>query len=176
MKNRKGFTLVELLAVIVILALIMSIAVISIGGVLQSTRQSTFKETAASIIDGVQKQLLIANELKDGYYHFTKNIIDKGGDESPLGGSIIYSNDGTQIGTSPVYRASGTLTCSDNNASYVHVKYDGTTYKYTYSICLTAGDGNYFITDEAVSTTDTTPKSEYTRLLNNSLVDMIKKD
>ena len=34
--NKKGFTLVELLAVIVILALIMSIAIVSIGGILKS--------------------------------------------------------------------------------------------------------------------------------------------
>lgn len=153
MTNKKGFTLVELLAVIVILALIMSIAVISIGGVLQSTRQSTFKETAASIIDGVQKQLLVANELKEGNYTFTSTIVEKGGEESPLGGKIRYNEtkSGEQIGTSPVYRA-GAMTCTDESISFVHVAYNATTFKYTYSICLTAGKGEYYIKDAELST------------------------
>ena len=79
MKNKKGFTLVELLAVIVILALIMGIAVVSIGGVLNNARQSTFKETALSIINGVRQQATIANELDPGYYYFTVNLLEKGG-------------------------------------------------------------------------------------------------
>ena len=172
MKNKKGFTLVELLAVIVILALIMSIAVISIGGVLQSTRQSTFKETAASIVDGVQKQLLVANELKAGDYVFKDTIIEKGGDKSPLGGDIKYAEtaaDGivadNQIGTSPVYRANGTMTCSDTGPSFVHVTYDENTYKYTYSICLAAGQHEYYIYN-----------AELSRLLDSKDTKMIYKD
>ena len=152
MRNKKGFTLVELLAVIVILALIMSIAVISIGGVLQSTRQSTFKETAASIIDGVQKQLLVANELSEGNYYFANTIVEKGGEESPLGGKINYYSGSTgQIGTSPVYRVNSektNLECGNSSTSFVHVKYDTDTYKYTYTICLTAGtatEEHYYI-------------------------------
>lgn len=178
MKNKKGFTLVELLAVIVILALIMSIAIVSIGGILQSTRQSTFKETAASIIDGVQKQLLVTNELKEGYYAFGDGIVEKGGIESPLGGNILYKGKGTaqgtyaQIGTSPVYRitpaANSSVTCVNSKDSYVHVTYDTTSYKYTYTICLTAGSGNYYITD-------TGNKSEYSLLLDSSKTDMITK-
>ena len=75
MKNKKGFTLVELLAVIVILALIMSIAIVSIGGVLKSSRESTFKETALSIINGVKMQLTVANQLKEGNYYFNSSYI-----------------------------------------------------------------------------------------------------
>lgn len=167
MRNKKGFTLVELLAVIVILALIMSIAVISIGGVLQSTRQNSFKETAASIIDGVQKQLLVANELQAGDYTFTNAIVEKGGEKSELGGTIKYNTDksGTQIGTSPVYRASGAMTCSDGSVSFVHVTYDELTYKYTYTICLTAGVGEYYINN-----------GELTKLLDSKDVSMIYKN
>ena len=97
--NKKGFTLVELLAVIVILALIMAIAVVSMSGIMTSARNSTFKETAVQIINGVQQQLTLANELLPGSegftaggtgrdYFFTKQIIEKGGDTSPLGGNI----------------------------------------------------------------------------------------
>ena len=172
MKNKKGFTLVELLAVIVILALIMSIAVVSIGGVINSTRQSTFKETAASIIDGVQKHLIVTNELKEGYYTFTSAIVEKGGDKTPFGDNIQYKGSGTaqgtgyeQIGQSPVYRittdSTHTVTCGAAKESYVQVIYHSDTYKYEYKICLTAGTGNYYINN-----------AEYTQLLGNS-TDMI---
>ncbi len=168
MRNKKGFTLVELLAVIVILALIMSIAVVSIGGVLQSTRQNAFKETAASIINGVRQQLLVYNELKEGYYTFSETIVEKGGEESPLGGKINYtSTTNNRIGQSAVYRATGTLTCGAGSTSYVHVVYNPTTFKYTYSICLTAGaaaDKEYYIKE-----------TEEADLLNNSKADMFVK-
>ena len=177
MKSKKGFTLVELLAVIVILALIMGIAVVSIGGILQSTRQSTFKETAAGIIDGVQKQLMIGNELKEGYYTFTADIVEKGGTESPLGGNILYKGTsgataqglGTykQIGTSPVYRintdATHGVSCGPARESYVRVQYNASNFKYTYSICLTAGTGNYYINN-----------AEYTTLLGSDTSMIVK--
>ena len=186
MKNKKGFTLVELLAVIVILALIMSIAVVSIGGVLNSTRQSTFKETAVSIINGVRQQLTLANELEEGTYYFLGSILEKGGTDSPLGGTIQYisapdttgTNAGksniksagsaeyvgmTQIGTMGIYRAATAGTCSKANMSFVKVtKSNGTSNMFTYSICLTAGD-NYYIKD-----------GSETALLNSNDNSMIK--
>ena len=170
MKNKKGFTLVELLAVIVILALIMGIAVVSIGGILNSSRQSAFKETAASIINGVRQQLTIANELNTGYYFFTKNILEKGADKTSFGDSITYitaaetsgtnsgkwkintASSGTYaslnaIGTMGVYKlASGTATCNDTSMSFVQVTVTSTTSNvYEYKICLTAGSGKKFI-------------------------------
>ena len=184
MKNKKGFTLVELLAVIVILALIMSIAIISIGGVLNSARQSTMKETAVSIINGVRQQIIVANELQEGDYLFTKALLEKGGDKSPLGGAykIATSINGTGDGN---YDCTGTgqlrigdnicriaaigtkTTCDANSKSFVRVKKNGTTY--TYSICL--------ITDGAksikVSDTATEDSSE-ANLLDSNNNSMIK--
>ena len=40
--NKKGFTLVELLAVIVVLAIVMGLAVVAISGVLDNARKATF--------------------------------------------------------------------------------------------------------------------------------------
>ena len=147
MKNKKGFTLVELLAVIVILALIMSIAVVSIGGVLQSTRENTFRESAISMIDGVRKQLLVNNALNAGTYYFTQATLEKGGVESPLGGNIKYatfdSSTMTKIGTM-IYKTTTNLadsvckreTSGQAAGSYVKVTLDSTTNVFTYSICL----------------------------------------
>ena len=132
--------------VIVILALIMSIAIVSIGGVLNSARQSTFKETAATIIHGVRQQLTLSNKLPTAatgsstkYYGFTAQILDKD-PTLPLGGSIAYIGDttGSAVGVG-VRELSGapSPTCGKANAlSYVKVTYDASTLKYTYSICL----------------------------------------
>ena len=58
MKNRKGFTLVELLAVIVILANIMIIAIPSVLGTLETARQKTFVEYVTRVMEAGQNQYL----------------------------------------------------------------------------------------------------------------------
>ena len=169
LNNKKGFTLVELLAVIVILALIMSIAIISMSGIMQGARYSTMKETGLQIINGVRQQLTLANELNAGTagsqfttangidYYFSSSLLEKGGKTSPLGGEFEYASDtpanSTKIGLAGVYRYNGTessrnLTCTntgDTNSSFVRVKYNSTTNNFEYAICLTAGKGNYYI-------------------------------
>ena len=147
MNNKKGFTLVELLAVIVILALIMGIAVVSIGGILNSSRQSALKETAASIINGVRQKLVIANRIEVGDYRFTKELLEKGGDKSPLGGtyqileSVNCSGDNL-IGDN-ICKVN-VQTCSSSSISFVRVTEVGNNV-FKYSICLTAGEGEKYI-------------------------------
>ena len=162
MKNKKGFTLVELLAVIVILALIMGIAVVSIGSVLQSSKKKIMYENAQSILNGVKKQFLISNvsapSTGTAYYGFNANLLDSGGIESPLGGNFQYrtynSSDDDQINdgtTAILWKIGGTQPtgCSATTQSYVALSSTG-----EYSICLTAGDGNSYIdgTETQVST------------------------
>lgn len=145
--NKKGFTLVELLAVIVILALIMGIAIVSMSGVLDSAKKSTMKETAASIIAGVRNQLVLNNELAQGKYHFTSAMFEKGGVQSPFGGEYKYydpkNGTGGKIGTG-VYACGENAceTCNVSTESYVEVDYDAAT-GYSYKICLS--DGTKFI-------------------------------
>lgn len=50
--NNKGFTLVELLAVIVVLAIVMGLAVVAITGVLDNARKATFVADAKSFLEG----------------------------------------------------------------------------------------------------------------------------
>lgn len=59
--NKKGFTLVELLAVIVILAIILAIAVPSITGILNSAKKSSFEADVKLIIKGIEYKMLEAN-------------------------------------------------------------------------------------------------------------------
>ena len=153
MKNliKKGFTLVELLAVIVILALIMAIAIYSISGILQSSRENVFKDTAINVLNGVKNQLLATNQLQEGKYYFTPALLDNNND-LPFGGKIHYETSfqtgtsgsetpiGTAVGTGenvsyPVYRTTDNLTCSQSSVSFVTVTYTGS--QFEYSICLT---------------------------------------
>ena len=147
MKNKKGFTLVELLAVIVILALIMGIAVVAMSGVIDSSKKNSARRTAANIIDGVRTKLMLAGELKTGTYYFTNAILEKGGVTSPFGGNYKYKTGtaGNQIGTTGIYKLSDVLTeCSANKTSFVTIEVvTGQPTKYT--ICLTSGDGNRYI-------------------------------
>ena len=53
-RENKGFTLVELLAVIVVLAIVMSLAVVAITGVLDNARRATFVSEAKSFLEGAR--------------------------------------------------------------------------------------------------------------------------
>ena len=59
MKNKKGLTLVELLAVIVILAVILVIAIPRIIDVIDSSKLSSFESSARMIISDAEKQYAI---------------------------------------------------------------------------------------------------------------------
>ncbi len=54
--NRKGFTLVELLAVIVILAIVVGITLVTVLPTLKKSRQSAFELTAQTVADYLEKQ------------------------------------------------------------------------------------------------------------------------
>lgn len=57
-KNRKGFTLVELLAVIVVLAIILAIAVPSITGIINGAKKNAFESNAKMIITAIEYKKL----------------------------------------------------------------------------------------------------------------------
>ena len=58
MKNKNGFTLVELLAVIVILAVIMIIAIQSVLNILQTAKEKSFKEYLTKAYTAAEKKYL----------------------------------------------------------------------------------------------------------------------
>ena len=65
-KSNKGFTLVELLAVIVILAIIMIIAIPAVLQTMQSARQKTFKEYVTKVYTAAQNSYLSDSTLGEG--------------------------------------------------------------------------------------------------------------
>ena len=147
--NKKGFTLVELLAVIVILAILMAIAATNIGPVIDNSRRSSMRTTAQQIIDAVRLQLTSNYELFPGQYGFTKGILDSGGVSAPFGGTYAYySGGGTKIG-SGVYRMDAEKTSSNANecksatASYVIVRRTADTYEWSICLTTTNHEGGY---------------------------------
>lgn len=130
MKNKKGFTLVELLAVIVILALIMGIAVVGIGSVLNTAKESTMWENAQAIVTGLKNSLAISNESYAGNtYTFDETAFESGGtkiyDEAIVFGS---SSDGTAVANvTGVWKKSGTAptTCTSTTKAYIQFDANG---------------------------------------------------
>lgn len=61
--NKKGFTLVELLAVIVVLALVMVVAGRAIGGSLESSKKNAMKTEAQKIVSKTYEDLESARAL-----------------------------------------------------------------------------------------------------------------
>ena len=140
MRENKGFTLVELLAVIVVLAIVMSLAVVAITGVLDNARKATFVSEAKSFLEGARNVVnsddLISVIDRNNVHHLlacdnpayktTRITLDEiplqqGGIKSPYGNPYDKTN------------------------SYITVtaNMEGTTCKYEYKIFLY--DGIYAI-------------------------------
>ena len=62
-KNNKGFTLVELLAVIIILGIILAIAIPNIQNIIQQTRQKHMKPKLNYLKKGLKYVALYFNEI-----------------------------------------------------------------------------------------------------------------
>ena len=150
MKNKKGFTLVELLAVIVILALIMGIAIVSIGNVVQDSQRDVMFENAQSVINSLRTTFAIKFVDPDGAYGFNSTIFGGRSVKSPMGGEFEFRDISTAAGdveiTPGLWKLGGTApsTCDGTTKSYVLVT-DG-----VYKLCLhTNGTNKYIFGTEA---------------------------
>ncbi len=114
MKNNKGFTLVETIAVIIILGVVLSIAVPSITNVVKSTNKNRMISDAETFISEVKEYVesdTIGNTPKDNKYKLVdiKTKLSK----SPYGGNynmessfvIINNNSYTVCLTDGEYQA-----------------------------------------------------------------------
>lgn len=103
MKNKKAFTLIELLAVIIILGVLMIIAVPSVTEYIQQSRKSSYITTIHQYISGASKKINAAEtpmfDVDTTYYLPTSCIaLEKGNGVTPFGdieeGYVIVTYDG----------------------------------------------------------------------------------
>ena len=129
MKN-KGFTLVELLAVIMILGIIMTIAIVSVSQYITSSRNQTYTEHEDTLKRAAQNYLLDHTDL----------IPQASGGETTITGQELYDGDYVRELEDPRSKTN----CADEN-SYVIVHRDPDTIdagkknfnaNLTYIVCL----------------------------------------
>ena len=134
--NNQGFTLVELLAVIVVLALLMVVATSSIGGALNNAKKNTLKTEA-------QKMLTAAYTDAKSSYMLTSNFnnIVNGNAVDDDTSATKSSDDNTYVGTDTAEAEANVLwqikNTDDGVVRYIDGSYigyfnlvkDGTNYK-----------------------------------------------
>lgn len=130
--NKKGFTLVELLAVIVILAIIALIATPIILNVIDNAKEGSAKNSAYGYIDAVEKANAqqILKESNISVLSGTYTIGEKGATviESKAGEGTKASFAVSFKGTAPT---AGTLTYADGKLKSGEITVDGKTFTIT---------------------------------------------
>ena len=140
--NNKGFTLVELLAVIVVLAIVMGIAAVAITNVLDSTRKNAYVASAKQFIAGA-KTLVNADEVEI-MLGSTNNKYAPKCDATQTTKPIKLSDIRTEGGTNDKSPYGNAI---DKASSFVNVKavYDADTGTCTYEYSVYITDGVYAI-------------------------------
>lgn len=75
-KNLRGFSLVELIVVLVIMAILTAALVPSLIGYIRQARQSTAKDECASVVQACQTIISSAYVNTDGVYHSNTEGVD----------------------------------------------------------------------------------------------------
>lgn len=95
LKNYKGFTLVELLAVIVILAVILTIAVPNVMKIIEKSKKDSFESTAAMMISTAKIQASSNNEYlpaEDKCSVIKFDILDLDNTDKDVDGGVYDKN------------------------------------------------------------------------------------
>lgn len=88
MKNKKGFTLVELLAVIVILGVLLMIAVPAVQNVIKKTKNNTTQKQAELFIDAAKKMAIIDEATSDMVIYKLRDL-DSSVDTNRFTGMVV---------------------------------------------------------------------------------------
>ena len=126
--NKKGFTLVELLAVIVVLALLMIVAARAIGNTMTESKERAIKAEAKKLVDQTYEdiQLYLVNGTDTITYKKT-------GSTATIAGSINQTSSKTIELQDSSYHMVITIPANATNAGSYCID-DGTSLKYTGTI------------------------------------------
>lgn len=116
-KNEKGLTLIELLAVIVILGIIAAIAIPSIGSIIQKSKEDAVKADAITILNAA-KNYVAANGIPES--NIPKTDLDtyvSGVDEAFGAYTVTVSADGTTFGLNATSVEAGKIKITFTNAT-----------------------------------------------------------
>ena len=109
MKNRKGFTLVELLAMLVVLGILMAVTIPNITGILGNSRLNKTKNDATQIVETAKTRiakdpsipkpknnecLILTLNFIDDNEEFTKGA--NGGDYQQFDSFVLYTREGSE--------------------------------------------------------------------------------
>ncbi len=126
--NRKGFTLVELLAMLVVLGILMAVTIPNITGILNQSKTNIIKDDVAKMVDTAKMKIASDEDIKNPKtgkcIAFTLNALDKNDDFKSGANGGKY----------------------DKFNSYVIVKRENNEYKY-YVTLIEEVDGNYYGVD-----------------------------
>lgn len=119
LKNEKGLTLIELLAVIVILGIIAAIAIPSIGGIIQKSREDAVKADAIQVLNAA-KVYMASNNVENG----SENTMD----QEVLGEYVDFEGEG--FGTYEVsYKDGKYELTAEGDAGSETIKFENATIK-----------------------------------------------
>lgn len=118
MKNNKAFTLVELLAVVVILGIIMMIAIPNTLSMIDKNKMNTYIENARTFVSLVQNKVQTDKSLEIPYDDTSVFIMSLG---------YLNTNDINETPYGGEY---------DKDASFVVIKFNSATHKYEYLVNL----------------------------------------
>ncbi|TYS59088.1 type II secretion system protein [Sutcliffiella horikoshii] len=153
LRNEKGLTLIELLAVVVILGIIAAIAVPSIGALIDNSKRDAHVANARQMINSTKlavasdKDLQPTSETDDKYISL-KYLIDSGYIEDITDKSKDPNGFGYVTATTPE-----TTFEAPNGVSYVKIETtDGKQFTYSVKLVSEDGDDDYGITTEVSET------------------------
>lgn len=127
MKNEKGFTMVELLGTIIILALLVTLAVVSVSGVLNSSYDTTYDTFETSMEEAATSYLL----------EHTEELPNEGG-EVELSAAILVEKGYLDYMEDP---KNETANCQDESFVIVTRGEDtGYNFDLDYKACLICGN------------------------------------
>jgi type IV pilus assembly protein PilA len=141
LKDQRGLTLIELLAVVVILGIIAAIAVPSIGGLIENTKKEAHIANAQQMVNSARLA------VNSGDVTFATNATS-----GVTSGTITLSDLVTKNYIEPITNPSDKTGGYNTTASLVTVIKNGSSYTYTVTLVKTGTSVTAYFTDANPST------------------------